>query len=611
MMGELSNHLWQSTVFAIVAGLLTLAFRKNRAQVRYWLWFSASIKFLIPFSLLLTLGGYLGRSRKATANLSVPAITYTVVEVAEPFRPTLPPTVPSRTHSDWIPIAAGCLWACGFAGIALMRLRGWLRIRRVVLSSLANDIPFPVPVRRSTALLEPGVVGFFRPILLLPQGIVERLTPIQLDAVLAHERCHIQRRDNLTAAIHMIVEAAFWFHPLVWWISARLLEERERSCDEGVLESGGDRHVYAETILKTCEYCVESPLACVSGVTGADLKNRIVRIMTHVGRTKLNLSKKLLLASFALVTVLGPLVLGLKVAPQVWAQNSQSDSTYRPSFEVASIKLNPDCRNKPEKSGTFTPAPDRMEMPCVSLRSLIQTAYGTFRDGITVDPQPLHMEGGPSWIGSEFYSVSAKAEAPPAHPQMMDGPMLQVLLEERFRLKTHREAREMPVYAMTVGKGGLKLQLLAEGACTPIDFVHPPPPPSKPGELPNICGVMMIRSTGTGEVEIDVRGSTMAQFAQRLSQFAGRTVVDKTGLAGRFNFQLEFTPDPAISGQNFPGVRKGNTGNAANSGSPLPPSEPGPDLFVALPEQIGLKLLSEKGQVSVLIIDHVEKPTPN
>jgi beta-lactamase regulating signal transducer with metallopeptidase domain len=301
---------------------LTLAFRKNRAQVRYWLWFSASLKFLIPFSLLLTLGNYLGRSRAATGSLAVPAITYTVVQIAEPFPQSPPPAPPTRSHGDWLPIAAVGFWACGFAGIALMRLQAWLRIRAALRSSLPLDIPFPVEVRSSPPLLEPGVVGFFRPMLLLPTGIVERLTPSQLQAVLWHELFHIRRRDNLTAAVHMIVEAAFWFHPLAWWISARLMEERERACDEGVLELGSEPQVYAESILKTCQFCVESPLTCVSGVTGADLKKRVVRIMTQVGRTKLTFSRKLLLASFALAAVLGPLVLGLKVTPQVWAQNS-------------------------------------------------------------------------------------------------------------------------------------------------------------------------------------------------------------------------------------------------------------------------------------------------
>ena len=123
MIGELSNHLWQSTVFAILAGLLTLAFRRNRAQVRYWLWFSASVKFLIPFSILLTLGSLLGRSRPAS-RVAVPPITYTVVQIAEPFAPTPAPAPMTQTYADWIPIALISLWACGFAGIGLMRLAG-------------------------------------------------------------------------------------------------------------------------------------------------------------------------------------------------------------------------------------------------------------------------------------------------------------------------------------------------------------------------------------------------------------------------------------------------------------------------------------------------------
>ena len=110
---------------------------------------------------------------------------------------------------------------------------------------------------------------------------------------------------------------------------------------------------------------------------------------------------------------------------------------------------------------------------------------------------------------------------------------------------------------------------------------------------------------------IDVRGSTMSQFAQRLSGRVDRTVVDKTGIAGKFNFHLEFTPDPAIPGQNFPGARGGNQDQTTNPANPPPAPESGPDLFVALQEQIGLKLTSDKGSVSILIIDHAEKPSAN
>ncbi len=307
MMGELINHLWQSTVFAILAGLLTLAFRKNRAQVRYWIWFSASVKFLVPFSLLLALGSYFGRTPVAKS-LPVPAISSTVVQVVEPF-PVLAPLISSpQPQTDWLPIVVIGLWACGCAGVLLIRLRAWLRIRAAVQASTPIQIPFPVPARTTAHLLEPGIVGIFRPMLLLPAGIVTRLAPKQLESILAHEMCHLRRRDNLTAAIHMIVEALFWFHPFVWWISARLMEERERACDESVLELGSEPQIYAESILKTCESCVESPLACVSGVTGADLKKRIVRIMTQSVASKLSIRRKVALAGTGIAALALPLV---------------------------------------------------------------------------------------------------------------------------------------------------------------------------------------------------------------------------------------------------------------------------------------------------------------
>ena len=105
----------------------------------------------------------------------------------------------------------------------------------------------------SPTVLEPGVFGVFRPVLVLPGDIFDSLTPGQLQAVIEHELCHVRHRDNLTAAIHMFVETVFWFHPLVWWVGKRLVEERERACDEEVLQLGSEPRVYAEGILKICK----------------------------------------------------------------------------------------------------------------------------------------------------------------------------------------------------------------------------------------------------------------------------------------------------------------------------------------------------------------------
>lgn len=304
----------------------------------------------------------------------------------------------------------------------------------------------------------------------------------------------------------------------------------------------------------------------------------------------------------------GPAAMWVLLLPAAWSQG-QPAATARPQFEVASLKPNNGCQNTP-RAGNLSPSPGRLEMPCVNLQNLLQAAYGTFGDGATVNTQPLHMEGAPAWAQSEFYSLSAKAERP-ERTELMAGPMLQALLEERFQLKTHREMREMPVYSMTVEKGGLKVEPLAEGACTPLDLTHPPPPPAPGQAPPNLCGIMMMGPTPKGDMMIEVRGVNMTQFAQRLSGRVDRTVVDRTGIAGMFNFHLEFTPDPAIRGQSVPAGRGGDAGNIASSTEPALPADPGPNLFVALQEQVGLKLSPDKGPVSFLIVDHVQKPTAN
>jgi hypothetical protein len=161
------------------------------------------------------------------------------------------------------------------------------------------------------ARFEPGVFGIFRPVLLLPEDIAHRLSPAQLQAVLAHELCHARRRDNLAMAIHMSVEALFWFHPLVWFIKARLIEEQERACDEEVLRRGGDPEVYAESILKICEFYLTSPLICVAGITGSHLKKRIEDIMENRVALQLSLGRALLLAAAAIAALAGPIIIGI------------------------------------------------------------------------------------------------------------------------------------------------------------------------------------------------------------------------------------------------------------------------------------------------------------
>jgi beta-lactamase regulating signal transducer with metallopeptidase domain len=299
MMGHLINHLWQSTAFAAAAALLTLAFRMHRAPVRYGIWFAASAKFLIPFALLMAVGSQFHHEARPMP-VSAP-LTRAVELATTPFPITRNKEPRQPPQSDWISIAAFAVWGCGFAAVAIYRLRSWRRLRSAVQSGALAGIAAPIEVRVSRELFEPGVFGWRDPVLIVPEGLLESLSADQFHAVLVHEICHLRRRDNLTALIHMIVEALFWFHPMVWWIGARLIEERELACDEAVLSQGADPKNYAQLIVQICKRYVQSPLACAPGIAGSGIAKRIEVIMKNRAGKKLRAGRKLLLTAAACV----------------------------------------------------------------------------------------------------------------------------------------------------------------------------------------------------------------------------------------------------------------------------------------------------------------------
>ena len=578
-MTPLFDHLWQSTLFAAAAGLLTLVFRKSRARARYWLWLTASVKFLVPFSLLVALGSQVEwRAAQVGPQLE---LSFAIEQVSVPaVHAPLPPI----HHASLLPEALLAVWALGFAAV----LFRWFVRSRALRGARRSASPLEtrgtMQILSSPALLEPGVFGIRRPVLLLPAGITERLNSAQLEAIFAHELCHVRRRDNLAAAIHMLVEAIFWFHPLVWWLGARLVAERERACDEEVLQSGRDPQVYAAGILTVCKHYLESPLPCVAGVTGSDLKRRIEAIMTRrIGR-ELTIAGKLLLAGAGTLALAVPLAIGLLHAPTLRAQTSSAAEPPL-KFEVASIKP-----SDPSERGTiiqFAPG-GRLVVKNAPLKSLVTLAY---------DVQDFQISGGPTWVSTARYDVTAKADAVTAEDdphkiktdeqrekfQQRQRMRIQALLADRFQLKIGRATKELPIYALKLAKNGPKLQ------------------ESKEEDGNQFQGVRMSRP---GDV---TAGKVGMQFLTRiLAHSVGRPVIDQTGLTGKYDFKLEWTPD-----QNQPGGF-GGPGPGPDGALRPPPVDPnGPSIFTAIEEQLGLKLESQKGPVEMLTIDAVEKPSEN
>jgi uncharacterized protein (TIGR03435 family) len=519
--------------------------------------------------------------------------------VSQPFtHPTMP--VFSRAAQlsvstklmHLLPALLTTVWLCGFLVVLCLWYVRWRRISAVAREAIplrkgrevetlrrverAEGIREPIEMRLSGTSLEPGIFGMMRPVLVWPKGISARLEDSHLEAILAHELLHVRRRDNLTAAMHMLVEATFWFYPLVWWMGGRLLEERERACDEAVLDSGSDRKVYAESILKICEFCVGSPMTCVSGVTGADLKKRIAHIMTESMARNLDFSRKLLLTVAGFLAVAAPIAFGLLHPAQTRARSQGQDPTaVAPVFDVVSI-----TPNKSDHSMfKMMFEPDGFSATSVTLLMLIRTAY---------DVQDEQISGAPSWLSSENYDVEAKMRSSIADElsklsedqrNIERRRMLRALLANRFKLALHREAKEVGVYALLIVKGGPKLQEAKPGDTYPNGFKGP--------DGGSGAGMFRMGTYGGGSGELAGQGlpiasEVRASLAGLLSQQLGRTVLDKTGLAGNYDFTLKWAPN-------------GKEGS----------------IFTAIQEQLGLKLESQEGPVEVLVIDHVERPSGN
>jgi uncharacterized protein (TIGR03435 family) len=229
-----------------------------------------------------------------------------------------------------------------------------------------------------------------------------------------------------------------------------------------------------------------------------------------------------------------------------------------PAFDVASIKLN----NSGAQGGGLSFRPGRLDATNVTLKQLIAQAYGIRAEGVR--DLGNRIVGGPGWASTERYNVTARAEQPASGETLKA--MAQRLLEERFQLKVHRETKEMPVYALAVGKNGPKFK--ASGA---------------EGEASVSQGAVQ------GKYRVTAHKMPMSVLAAMLENQMDRIVVDKTGLEGNFDFQLEWALDLNASAGD------GSAGS----------------VFTAVQEQLGLRLESAKGPVEVIVIDHAEKVSEN
>jgi uncharacterized protein (TIGR03435 family) len=528
------------------------------------------------------------------------------------------PSVAELTAGAWVLGLVICVLPIGFA---VWRVRG---IRRSAIpwrdaQTLVDELARDAGIRRrvdlvlSEAMRGPMTCGAAHPAIILPID-AQIWTHGDLERAITHELEHVRRLDWLTQSLTRTVCAVYWMHPLVWIAWRQLALEAERACDDAVLRrssmTGGedaDPTVYADQLVGLAHRlsgAKRSPALAMAA--RHDLATRVAALLdSRQRRGPAGATWVMLAGGIAALLLAGISPLRMVAAEP---QQATSASLAVPSgrFDAATIKPCSAAEAPPGPArggmgGTNASfSPGRMNVPCVTLEQLIYLAYagagvpmenqlaGVVPGGASDDKK---IRGGPAWVHSQHTKFAVEATAAGASDRyVLVGTMLQSLLEDRFKLKIHRETEDVPMFAMTVGKGGLKLKPTQPGDCVPYDGSQP----FDPSATTPTCGNLTMGANGPNVVwkfsDFELRS-----LAYRLASALDAFVIDRTGVADKFMLRLEFHPDESTPGIHWTSER------LADTSAPEAPS-----VFAALEQQVGVRLEKTRGPRGYLVIDHVE-----
>jgi uncharacterized protein (TIGR03435 family) len=601
----LVHFVWQGAVVALAAALALRFCRRQAASVRYVIACGAMTTMLSGAVATAALVNPAGEGREA-AGVSSQSRLKSSGDVLLPVEMrNIPASADARSGA---PVEAVLPWivSAWMFGVTLLLARTcarWWRVRclhRVALSSMpstwqaaVNRIASRLGLRRVIRVVElphidvPLVVGCLRPIVVLPIAAISQLHVAQVEAILAHELAHVRRHDYLVNLMQTLAETLLFYHPAVWWVSARIRDEREHCCDDVAVAVCGDPVAYAAALAEL-EAGRGRDVSLAAAAAGGSLLNRVRRILRVEVSDDSRSSAWVI--GLAVVAVVGGVT--LNVIAQTTAPNEPPMK-----FEVAAVRENTAGDGKMLMQRL---PGGRISVVNVPLGVLLRDAYRL---------QDSQLIGAPDWIFSARYDITAKAEQefPSSMPADALNPvhlMMRSLLEERFKLAVHRETRELPIYALVVsrsdGRLGPELKVSSADCAAMQARGREPaaPPPPKPGERP-ICGIRM------GFGEIAGSGFALSVFANAISPTVQRIVVDRTGLSGNYDWYVRWTPERLP--QRPPGTPADQPFRM--NGLEIDPN--GPSIFTAVQEQLGLKLEAARGPVEVLVIDHIERPTPD
>jgi uncharacterized protein (TIGR03435 family) len=456
-------------------------------------------------------------------------------------------------------------------------------------TDLARSAGFnrPVDVMVHEAIVGPMTCGVLRPAIVFPLD-ARTWGDADVRRAVTHELEHVRRRDWVTFCLARAICAVYWFHPLVWIANRQLCVSAERACDDAVVRD--DQAVaYADQLVTLAERSLARRRRSLLAMANRhDLATRVYAVLsTGQPRGPAGVWARITItvAAVASLAALAPLRTVATAAGQTAAgRPTPAAPAGRLQFEVASVRP-----SSSDSVMNVRPLPGRLTADA-TLQVLMQYAYGV---------QPFQIAGGPNWLTTARYDITATAGATAGRDQLFL--MLQSLLEERFQLKTQRETRELPVYTLVPNGSGLKLPPPAEGVCVEsaadaaVEWAGGRM--AFPGELEPARGLCGSAIVALGPRGAEIRGGriAMSEFVRMLSKLMGRIVLDETGHTALFDVRLDFVPDDST-----PAV-------------PAPP--PGSDISGAsiarALQQLGLRLQSARGPVEVIVVDQVERPSEN
>jgi uncharacterized protein (TIGR03435 family) len=613
----LVHFLWQGAGIAAIASVVLSLLRDRAPQTRYAVACAGLVAMLAaPAFTAVAL------SRTVDRVVSPPPIAAIDVQPDPSAIPDLASIAVAALHarassvdvgpagfSVWLPLVV-TLWMVGVVVLLLRLVGGWWRINRLHCAARAAapsvwtdaaariaamlGLAHRVQVVDSSLVDTPTVVGWLEPVIVLPIAALAGLSPSQIDAILAHELAHIRRHDFLVNLLQTFAETILFYHPAVWWLSARIRTEREHCCDVVALSVCGDAVSYAEALVELESWRTSHTHLAVAA-TGGRLLIRVRRLLGAPSDDRPR--------SFGTMMIAGVAVLVLCiVGASRYLLAAQPDAAPQPRTGTA--------RDPAAWSMIFNQADSTMRFIGFRGRDLVRFAYQIPKARVI---------GGPRWLDEQILQIVVNLDAAPRADEMPD--IVRQALEDKLHLEAHVEKRHFPVLALTWASADLApgpgLRVASRPCFDVQQWIAAGQPPDQLPERRGVptCGAEVDSPLGyTHYASI-----TMPQFAEQLRDyvrgymFAPRTppsarlgptlveigtpdIVDRTGLKGRYDVEFSvFYPTAALM-TRFPFLR--------NVFEPIG----FPSISRALADQLGLVLVESEAPYDVVVIDQAQQP---